>query len=133
MSSVLKKRFISLIKWNDLFQPQENFGQVRYIIISPIISKKNAIIFRLVLQNSFYFMLLIWVSKTPSQRFSYKFIFLIKKSTDLISYLFCWILSIKYRIVQRAEKSISVHLTCNNLEYLSKWSQISYIFFWFTG
>ena len=103
MSPVFKKRFITPIKWNDLFQPQENFGQVRYILIlSPIISK-NAIISRLVAQSPFYFILIIWVSKSPSHRFSYKFIFFYQKSTDFISYLFCWILSIKYWIVQRME------------------------------
>ena len=54
------------------------------------------------------------------------------QNKDFISYLFCWILSSKYRIAQCVEKSFSVHLTRNNLKYFSKWSQISYTFFWFT-
>ena len=78
------------------------------LIFSPIILK-IAIISRLVPQSQFYFMLLIWVSKSPLQRFSYKFFFLIKKAQ--ISFL---ITSVEYcplniELFNLWKKSISVH------------------------
>ena len=89
------------------------------MLIFSLIILENVIISRFVLQNPLLFIFIIWVSKSPNQRSSYKWFFHIK-STDFISYLFFWILSSKYQIAQRVDKQISVHLARNDLDYLSK-------------
>ena len=118
---------------SNIFQILKKIGLERYIFTLSFIISKKSIISRLVSQNPFLFMFLIFFNQNHQIKdlllqmpLSYQ------KIEDFISYFFCWILSTKYQIVQCVKKSISVHLKRNVFKYLSKWSQTSYAFFRFT-
>ena len=86
----------------------------------------------LVPQNSFLFMFLIWVSNHLLKDSRINVFFSNKKAQILFLISFAGYCPPNTKLFNVWKNQFLSIITRNDLEYLSKWIQISYTYFWFT-